>query len=58
MVLWDDVGGRTWIERAGPRTEIAVADGRLRRRGRLRRLRGCRNTGPGPRGVVTPERPR
>ena len=43
-MLWDDVGGRTWVERAGPRTAIAEADSRPRRRERLRRINRSRHT--------------
>jgi hypothetical protein len=56
MMLWDDVGGRTWIERAGPRTAVAEAESRPRRR--VRRLSRSRWTAAGPRGVSTPEAPR
>jgi hypothetical protein len=51
MMLWDDIGGRTWIERAGPRTVTVEAENRPRRRARLRRISRSRSTGSDPRGV-------
>jgi len=39
MTLWDEVGGRTWTERAGLRSVIADADARPSRRRRARRVR-------------------
>jgi hypothetical protein len=39
MTLWDEVGGRTWTERAGPRAEITNADVRPSRRRRALRVR-------------------
>jgi hypothetical protein len=53
MMLWDDIGGRTWIERAGPRAATAEADSRPRRR--ARRIRRSRSTAPGLRDRATRE---
>jgi hypothetical protein len=39
MTLWDEVGGRTWIERAGPRSAIKHGDARPSRPRRVRRVR-------------------
>jgi len=58
MMLWDDIGGLTWTERAGPRAAIAAADSRPRRRGRPRRISRSRSAAPGPQGVVSPQGPR
>ena len=55
-MLWDDIGGRTWIERAGPGTTIAEAESRPRRR--LRRIIRTRSTAAALRGTGTPEGPR
>jgi len=48
MTLWDDVGGRTWSERAGPRTAVTGIGSRPRRG---KRLPGCLVRG-GARGVT------
>ena len=63
MMLWDDVGGRTWTERAGLRAPIAETEGRPGRRGRRRRISrarsrrtgaGLRRVGPADRGPDGP----
>jgi len=53
MTLWDDIGGRTWIERAGPHAAAAEADSRPRRRERLRRTNRSRHT---RHGGIAPDR--
>ena len=39
MTLWDEVGGRTWTERAGPHSTVTDADTRPGRRRAARRFR-------------------
>jgi hypothetical protein len=56
MALWEEVDGRTWIERAGPRRPVTDADARPRRRRRARRIRQAvpRPVAPGRLSAVTP----
>ena len=53
MTLWDDIGGRTWIERSGPRTATVQDDNRPHRRNRLRRISRSRDT---QRSGIAPDR--
>jgi hypothetical protein len=55
MMLWDDVGGRTWVERAGPRTEVREVEPWRRRR--LWRISRSRSTAPAVADLLAPERP-
>ena len=58
MTLWDEVGGRTWTELAGPRSAITDADARPSRRRRVRRVRHAlpRPVAPGRQTATTPAR--
>jgi hypothetical protein len=53
MKLWDDVGGRTWAERAGPRAATVEDDNGPHRRERLRRISRTRHT---QRSGIAPDR--
>jgi hypothetical protein len=56
MTLWDEVGGRTWTERAGPRLASMDAETRPSRRRRARRVRRAlaRPVAPGRRTASMP----